>query len=229
MFFLVNKNKKIIFGWSAKCGCSHIKNIYYFLETNNINNKIHTQKDRNKLPIDIENYITIIITRNPYHRIVSGFLNKYRPGGEFRYKWPSKNITFTKFVDELIKNNYNYIEKHHFIPQTNEAFDKKILLSKELKIYDIGNIDYEYIEKIYDRKIPEMVINKKQGNERQNFILKDIIFDKPVYNLNIEDYIDYNIDIKNFYNEDIKNKVFNFYKNDFIFFKENGIDYTNDL
>ena len=74
-----------------------------------------------------------------------------------------------------------------------------------------------------------MVINKKQGNERQKFILKDIIFDKPVYNLNIEDYIDYNIDIKNFYNEDIKNKVFNFYKNDFIFFKENGIDYTNDL
>lgn len=31
-----------------------------------------------------------------------------------------------------------------------------------------------------------------------------IIFDKPVYNLNIDDYIDYNIDIKNFYNEDIK-------------------------
>ena len=74
-----------------------------------------------------------------------------------------------------------------------------------------------------------MVINKKQGNERQNFILKDIIFDKPVYNLNIDDYIDYNIDIKNFYNEDIKIKVSNFYKNDFIFLKENGIDYTNEL
>ena len=56
-----------------------------------------------------------------------------------------------------------------------------------------------------------------------------IIFDKPVYNLNIDDYIDYNIDIKNFYNEDIKIKVFNFYKNDFIFLKENGIDYTNEL
>lgn len=115
--------------------------------------------------MDIENYTTIIITRNPYHRIVSGFLNKYRLGGEFRHKWPTKNITFSKFVDELIKNNYNYIEKHHFIQQTKEAYDKKILLSKELKIYDIGNIDYEYIEKLYGKKIPEMIINKKQGNE----------------------------------------------------------------
>ena len=36
MYFLVDNKKKIIFGWSAKCGCSHIKYIYYFLQNDNI-------------------------------------------------------------------------------------------------------------------------------------------------------------------------------------------------
>jgi hypothetical protein len=31
MFFIVNEDYKIILGWSAKCGCSHIKNIYNFI------------------------------------------------------------------------------------------------------------------------------------------------------------------------------------------------------
>ena len=35
MFFLVDTNKKIIFGWSAKCGCSHIKTIFWFLQSDN--------------------------------------------------------------------------------------------------------------------------------------------------------------------------------------------------
>jgi hypothetical protein len=40
MFFLVNKNNNVIFGWSAKAGCSHVKNLFYFLQTGKINNKI---------------------------------------------------------------------------------------------------------------------------------------------------------------------------------------------
>ena len=40
MHFLVDTNKQIIFGWSAKCGCSHIKEIYWFLQTDNLNNLI---------------------------------------------------------------------------------------------------------------------------------------------------------------------------------------------
>lgn len=41
MYFLVDFEKKIIFGWSAKSGCSHIKNIYLFLQGKNIKNNIH--------------------------------------------------------------------------------------------------------------------------------------------------------------------------------------------
>ena len=57
MYYSVDSIRKIIFGWSAKCACSHIKNIYWFLQTNNLENSIHSKKDCNKLPDDIENYV----------------------------------------------------------------------------------------------------------------------------------------------------------------------------
>lgn len=118
MYFMVDINKKIIFGWSAKCGCSHIKSIFYFLQTDNVTNKIHTAKDKNILPDDIENYTTIIFTRNPYKRIISGFLDKYPKGGQYRKLWKDSFLSFNKFVDELIKYKWKQIEIHHFTPQT---------------------------------------------------------------------------------------------------------------
>lgn len=227
MFFLVDNNKKIIFGWSAKCGCSHIKYIYWFLQTDNTTTEIHTKLDKNILPKDIENYTTLIFSRNPYNRIVSGFLDKYKKTGEYRHYWKYPTLTFSQFVDELVKSNWKIINKHHFTPQTSEDFNGKILLSKIIKFYDISNIDYQYIEQLYNKKIPECIINKKYGHERKLHININECFDKYVYDLNIDEYIDYNIDIKYFYNEEIKEKVFNFYINDFNFFYENGINYIN--
>jgi hypothetical protein len=249
MFFIVDTNKKIIFGWSAKCGCSHIKTIFWFLQTDNLVNQIHTEKDYNKLPNDIENYITIIFIRNPYKRIISGFLDKYKKKGEFRHLWKNPFLSFSQFVDKLINCDWKIINHHHFTPQTTfqyagsqvgvaccahcgwgggtEQFDKKILLSKSCKFYDIGKIDYEYIEQLYNKKIPKCIINKKHGHERLLNVNVESDYNDYVYDLHIDDYIDYNIDIKYFYNKDIKEKVFNFYINDFIFFKENSFDYIN--
>tara|TARA_A100001015_G_scaffold314141_1_gene422935 strand:- start:523 stop:1218 length:696 start_codon:yes stop_codon:yes gene_type:complete len=226
MFFLVDTNKKIIFGWSAKCGCSHIKNIFWFLKTNKLKNQIHTMKEMKfKLPDDIENYITIIIIRNPYERILSGFLDKYKKNGAFRHSWKDSVLSFSKFVDKLINDQWKTINRHHFTPQTTEKFDKKILLSKIIKFYDIGKINYEYIEQLYNKKIPECVINKKLGHERLLNVNVNSYYDNYVYNLHIDHYINYNINIKYFYNEEIKDKVYNFFINDFILFKENGFDY----
>ncbi len=228
MYFLVDKNKQIIFGWSAKCGCSHIKNIYWFLQTGELNNIIHTGKDINNLPDDIQNYTTIIITRNPYKRIISGFLDKYSKTGTFRHYWTEPFLSFSKFVDKVISRDWKLIEQHHFTPQTTEYFDKKILFSKVIKFYDITKIDYKFIEELYNTKIPESVINKKEGHERHFQIKIKNDYDKYVYDLNVDDYCDYNVDIKYFYNEEIRQKVYNFYIEDFKFFKENGIDYTDE-
>jgi hypothetical protein len=224
MYFLIDEQNKIIFGWSAKCGCSLIKKIFWFLINGNENNQIHTDKDYNNLPDDITNYTTILIIRNPYERIISGFLDKYNSErGPLRKLWKHDDITFSTFVDELIKNDWIMIDKHHFTQQTTEFFDKnKILKSKSLKIYDIKNIDYKYIETLYNKKISEYVLNYKMGHERQKY---NDTFDINVFDLDMDIYYNYNVPIKNFYNQEIKNKVYEFYKNDFLFFKEYGFNY----
>ena len=225
MFFLVDDTNKILFGWSPKCGCSHIKNIYWFLQNGKNNNKIHIRCEYNKLPENTEDYTIIIICRSPYKRLVSGFLDKYNKKGQFRNKWKDKKLSFNNFINEVIKKEWTMVNENHFTPQTTQHFDK-VKLSKNINIYDIGNIDYEYIEKLYDKKIPNEVLKKKQGHERKIF---NKTINESVYDLNIDDYIDYNIDLKYFYNQDIKKKVYNFFIDDFKFFKENGIDYEEEF
>ena len=223
MYFLVDSSRKILFGWSAKCGCSHIKRIFYFLKNKKENAVIHGHKDYNKLPSDIENYTTIIISRSPYERIVSGFLDKYKPGGSFRHLWKHDTITFANFVEETIKGDWNMVEKHHFTPQTSEEFNANIMLSKCIKCYDIKNIDYNYIEELYNVKIPETILHKKEGHERKNY---SKFIDHHVFDLDMTDYYDFNVNLKYFYNEELKNNVYNLYKNDFILFNQMGLDYT---
>lgn len=143
----------------------------------------------------------------------------------YRNLWKEKYLSFSQFVEKLINNDWKTIEKHHFTPQTSEHFDMKIFFSKSIKIYDICNIDYEYIEKLYEKKLPEYVINKKMGHEA---IFRSDSIEKYVYDLDINEYIDYSVDIKFFYNEEIRKKIFNFYIKDFKFFYENGIDYINN-
>jgi hypothetical protein len=226
MYYLVDNLHKVILCWSPKCGCSHIKYLYTFIQTNKKNNEIQNTSFC-KLPVDIENYTTIVIIRNPYKRIVSGFLEKYMLGGEFRHLYETLPITFNDFVNNLIICNWKYIDEHHFLPQTSGDFSEQILQSKTIKFFDIENIDYSFIENTFDIKIPDDVIKHKIGHERINYIKKHEKKENYVYNLNIDEYIDYNIDIKYFYNEEIKNKIFNFYKDDFILFRDYDFDYSD--
>jgi hypothetical protein len=225
MLFLVDDNHKIIFGWSAKCGCSHVKRIYYFMVNDKINNVIHKKSEYNQdLPVDIENYTIILFCRNPYKRIVSGFLNKYRIDGVFRENWKSDTITFSTFVDEVVKNNWEVIDEHHFLPQTREKFNEdQIMKAKCITCYDISSINYNYIEELYGKKIPEQLLNFRGPHVRRQY---DVNMNEPVYDLSMEDYYECNVDLVYFYNEDLKRKVYSFYENDFIFFKKLGIDYS---
>lgn len=228
MYFLIDHKNLIIFGWSAKCGCTHLKAMFHFLKTNEIKKyELHNLTAcgvlKKKILKSIGKYTTIIVSRNPYERLVSGFLDKYKIDGAFRYKWPSKNIKFSDFVNKL--GNEKYVENHHFTPQTSESFDEKILESKIIKCYDIKNIDYEFIGKLYNKKIPKEIIDFRGDHSRKS---KNKDFDnRYLYDLNMEDYFDSKVKYKYFYNDHIKQQVFNFYKKDFTFFKKFGIDYTN--
>lgn len=217
MYFLIDVNLKIIIGWSPKSGCSHIKKIIRFLQTDNYHHEIHIPDDMGVLPNDIENYISILIIRNPYERLISGFLDKYRKDGEFIQKWQHPTITFSNFVDELIKGDWKMIEKFHFQPQM-QFFDEKIFKSKELKIYDITKIDYNFIETLFKKKIPETILNFKFNHERKT----GRVLEKNVFDLDMQLYYNYSVPTKYFYNRHLKHKVHQFYKTDFIFFNSHG-------
>jgi len=225
MYFLIDKKLKIIFGWSAKCGCSHIKKIFKYLCYDKDHTNVHSTGDYNDLPYDVEQYVIILIIRNPYDRLVSGFLDKYNIKKPLRKQWPIQYIRFCDFVDKLVEKNWDIVDQHHFTPQTTENFNlEKLLLSKRLSVYDIKNIDYEYIESLYNKKIPEHILNFRGGHENK----KTNLLEEYVYNLNMEDYNDYKVPTKYFYSNDIKEKVNGFFENDFKIFREFGFNYVLD-
>jgi hypothetical protein len=84
--------RKVIFGWSAKCGCSHIKVIYKFLVENSINFEDRDIKAYNELGFIDDSYTIILLVRNPFHRLVSGFIDKYRIDGPFRNRWKTNKV-----------------------------------------------------------------------------------------------------------------------------------------
>ena len=214
MYFLVDNNRKIIFGWSAKCGCSHVKKIFFYL-TNVFHETVHLKTSYQQLPKSINGYKIILISRNPYERLVSGFLDKYNPKGSFRSKWNSKTLTFNKFVEELLKEKWTTIDKHHFTRQTSEAFKPILINNKNIRYFDIKNIDYEYIEQLYNKKLPDSVKYFKGDHSRKTF---ENVIEDYVYDLDIKEYYEKSINYKYFYNPALKQKVFNFYKKDFEFF-----------
>jgi len=218
MLFITDEINKIVFGWSAKCGCTHIKKMFWYLKTGNENHQLHIPPEYNKLPGDVENYTVIIFIRNPYERLVSGFLNT----GIWSYNWKDPVITFNAFVNELLTYRWGQIDRHHFTPQTSEFFHQGLLeKSKELIIYDINNIDYTRIEKIYNKIVPESIIDFKGDHIRTETELME----EPVYNMDIEHYSKYKVPTRFFYNDDLKKKVDYFYNYDFQYFKNTGFEY----
>ena len=177
------------------------------------------------LPQNMQEYTMIIICRNPYKRLLSGFLDKYKKCGQFKHKWKNEIITFNIFIEELLKENWEKIDFHHFSLQTSEYFDEtKIMNSDKIFVYDIANINYSFIEDIYGKKIPELLLNEKCVHVREKY---DETLDGPVYDLQMNKYFEKNVTIQQFYNEDIKQKIYLFYKDDFDFFKKFGINYDD--
>jgi len=242
MRFLVDEARKIIWGWSPKSGCTHIKRIFYYLTTNNdLRDKVHCKEDQISLykkirEEDINNYKFIIIIRNPYKRIVSGFLEKMHKIKSpemspeqfiqlYSRVWnKSDRLTFRNFIDHLISNKFvkePYLQSH-FCQQTSHDFSLlKNVNSNNIIIYDLENINYKYIESLYEKTIPDVMIKFRGyhiqvSNEKQ---------DTDVFDLLKSEFSMFTPYTKNFYDNSIKNKVELYYKDDFDFFIKNGYNY----
>jgi hypothetical protein len=221
MFFLIDRKRNIIFGWCAKSGCSHIKNIFWYL-TDTKTTKLHPYSAQAKLPPDSHKFTIIMVFRNPYDRLVSGFLNKYKKGGQFRGSWRNGVLTFSKFVDTLIQEDFKQIDHHHFGRQTSEAFDEsQIFKSKEVRVFDLKNINYEFIEKIYQRKIPREILDFRGDHIRKD---NSIVFEVDAFDVNIDEIGDRKVKYSQFYNKEILAKVEKYFENDIIFMLKHGLD-----
>lgn len=229
MWFRVNEEKKIIFGWSTKCGCTHVKNLINFLENKIV--RLHDpQHSENELPQDLNKYIIIIFIRNPYKRIISGLFHLYQLNGIKRNLWNIEiPITFTNFVEKLIESNYDVIDHQHFSCQTSGFFNENIKMQNQTIIYDIEHIDYEYIGSLYNKTIPPDVIQFRGNHINKN----TEPFNDFVYDLELDTYSDKKITIEHFYNDVLKDKLIQIYKKDFEFFESKGFYYsckqTDDL
>jgi hypothetical protein len=222
MFFLVDHKKKVIFGWTPKCGCTFVKNLFYFLtDTVPKNGKIHGPHSNHPLPKNHREYKIIIIVRNPYERIISGFLDKYKKKGEFHHLWPPEiPLTFRTFVNALhAEGTGKRVESHHFSPQLGCKWIPDI---KVYRVYDIKAIDYAHLEQLYKKEIPEEVLNFKIGHE--NTTTDPINF--PVYDLTINQYEGKRPTLTQFYTKGMRDKVANFYKSDFAFLDLYKIPYN---
>lgn len=228
MYFFVDENKKIVFGWNPKCGSNHIRKLFWFLT----GQQLHVlQILSGKMPENSKEYKLILIMRNPYERIVSGFVFLYKKYGYCGPSWNTsdKKLTFKNFVDELAENGTttSMIDKYHFDPQVLETDNIPFKIGID-KLYDLSNIDYDYIETLYDKKIPNDIrnfrgrlVNTQKVTKlglKDHLKLSDTDNEKKVYDLEINEYENIpNLKLTQFYNQDIADKVTAFYKSDIDF------------
>lgn len=231
MHFLTDNNKKIIFGWSAKCGCTHVKYLFRYLTNGSTNEHwVHTEDTYGKLPDNHNEYKIILVIRNPFERIVSGYNNKYSENGQFYKRWNSDangQLTFNNFTKVIAeKGTSGNIEHHHFTPQLSEKWNNAI---KPYKVYDLKDIDYQCIEELYDKKIPDIVKGRRIDNINGN-INKCSYNNKPcpldkVHDHVYQVYAGTNPSIDKFYNKDIYERVKTFYAKDLDYFAAHGFHY----
>jgi hypothetical protein len=222
MQFIIIEEKKLIIFWSPKCGCSTLKTI--IAEYYNINDKakyknIHINEEM-KRKINYKkhcinkykDYNIVMLIRNPYERLISGFLNKYVFNNNFEK--PTNCNCFFDFCN-ILQKNPNKINKHHFEKQTK---------GKGWKFYiELGKPKIKYLfETSQVNNLQEILgLNLKKLKMNFTHINNDSIKKVNLWNKNFEFLLE-NKEILNypsFYNKNLKEIVYKIYKDDFTFFR----------
>lgn len=210
MFFIIDHAAKVVVGWSPKCGCTHVKHLLRFFMTGRTDHENLHHVLPCLLPTDLRAYAVVIVARNPFDRLVSGFLDKYKKGEALRARFPT--ITFAQLVECVVQRRFDIIDYDHFAPQTEAQFDPRVFQAKSCKIFDLNSIDYEYLEHLFGKRLPLSVLQYKGGHTRQAYTEE---WKTPVYNLNIDTYIHYKVNPGLFYSPALRAKVYAFFKRDF--------------
>lgn len=222
MKYKIDNNRFILFGSTPKSGCTYIRKLFNIY--NNLNNK--NLYEVQLLPNNYNDYKIILFIRNPYKRIVSGFLDKI-VGNQTTMNINIEDLTFETFV-EYMYNEKNIFDPKisteffiiHFIPQTNIGINDDMLIDK---VFDIENIDYDYLNSLYNIKLNKGLLKILDKNKTSYNFCDCDCYNKKVYELRqMRSYPTY----EHFYNESIKQKVREIYKEDFDMFEKWGFFYN---
>lgn len=223
MFFLINKKRKIIFGTTQKCGCTFIKNLFRYICKMKSNE--HVENYFFDHIYDLKNFKIVIFLRDIYDRVVSVFMDKYNhvknPNYIKTYPWTNKKkLTFKNIVLELeksFKNDKWTVDFKHFQKQIGNEFKEDKLeifkMNNSIDVMYIDNINWEYLESIFDIKIDESVINFKTSHINNN-ICKDSLNTRKLYDLTHQELQDLKYNYDDFYNEELNNIIYNIYSKD---------------
>lgn len=211
-----NNINKVCFWYSPKCGCTFIRKLYCYYTGVFINPS---------QPINIINnfdqYKHILFTRNPYKRIVSGFLDCYVQNEKYEDFMP--DLTFSKFLDDLTTNDFNNIDHLHFQKQLSDFYNKDVIFDR---VFDIESIDYDYLNSLFKFQTNDNILKSFRISGHH------IKYDKDLMLENADQLTTTELrkmkllpNSLSFLNDKNKEKIYNYYKNDIDFFSSIGINY----
>lgn len=229
VYYYISHKRKVIINHTPKCCCESIR--YLFLDDENkftknadIWYKISGNIVTNIRPF-LRSYDVIYIVRNPFYRLVSGYIDKMirsQPTLKIcrqiisHYKSDGiRRVTFEQFVNFIIRQDKKTLDEH-FKPQVN-----------------LINLNPDFNFKIYQLEKDKNIINDllKEKGFKKGFVNynKDVLktYFKKINimgKIHDKDYQHYKQYIKEkiipnyeaFYTNELIIKVFDFYKDDFI-------------
>ena len=249
MHYLIDEKNKIAFGHSAKSGSSHIRSIFTwytgmkFESSTELN--LFSYKGADDFEQDINEYTIIYFIRDPYKRAVSSFIDKHN--GEHIFNkvgvtilqdgtiLPINGINFCR-----IDNNTNFLLhyspsfvnhlcictrlpsdhlEHHIALQTKEKFIEGVTPNK---VFDIESINYDYLNDLYGKILPD------EYKVKENNLIYQTCSENNAYTP-FSDLSKPYPNYKSFYTHATKEFVEHIYEKDFEQFKEWGFNYKFDL
>lgn len=223
MYFLVWKDRKIIFGLNPKCGCTFFKNIFRKLKN------VKTLRKYNFYDISLyHGYTVIIIVRNIFDRVVSTFMDKYNfiknPNYKEIYPWKfNEKLTFYNFVMKFVEKPFQ-LDETHLLPQFYNVEKELFNYFKKqntLITYNLNNINYKELNQIINKNLVDKVnvleiINSihqtKHTNKLRTF--DNVIYRKNVYHMTHSELYNLKHNYKKFYEEKLIEIINNFYRKD---------------
>ena len=237
MYYILH-SRRVIFTHIPKCGCESIRHLI-LSETNEFRENKDIWTTFNKYLINdinkyINNYTLITLCRNPYNRLVSGYIDKFCSSNFFLlpfckklmkyYKRDMKDerrVSFAELVFYILLQNPNNLDDH-FKPQTllfNNNYKNNIFHMENISEYNkfINKLNFKnqlinYNKVILNHSSKKIILDSDEVMVKYYPFFKKLKEDNSVP------------EYESFYNDTIKNLIYDYYKLDF-----QKLSYSKDI